>query len=86
VAYAVRPFAKACTEPELAIVLLRLGHGEQEFEFFEVVQPGDVLTTTGKTTDISAKKNLDFLTVDTESHNQREALVVRARWTAVIRG
>jgi acyl dehydratase len=86
VVYAIGPFAKACTDPELEIDLLRLVHGEQEFEFFEVVRPGDVLTTTGKITDISAKKNLDFLTVATESHNQRGALVVRARWTAVIRG
>lgn len=86
VVYAIGPFSKACTDPELEVDLLRLVHGEQEFEFFEVVRPGDTLTTTGTITDISAKKSLDFLTVTTESRNQHGALVVRAKWTAIIRG
>lgn len=86
VVYAIAPFSKACTDPELQVDLLRLVDGEQDFEFFEVVRPGDVLTTTGTITDISAKKSLDFLTVTTESRNQHGALVVRAKWTAIIRG
>ncbi|MEW5737411.1 MAG: MaoC family dehydratase N-terminal domain-containing protein [Myxococcota bacterium] len=86
VVFAITPFSKACTDPELGVDLLRLVHGEQEFEFLQVVRPGDVLTTRGTITDISAKKSLDFLTVTTESHNQRGEVVVRAKWTAVIRG
>ncbi|GMU62925.1 MAG: UPF0336 protein [Myxococcaceae bacterium] len=86
VVYAITPFSKACTDPELKVDLLRLVHGEQEFELFEVVRPGDVLTTRGKITDLSSKKSLDFLTVTTESHNQQGRLVVRAKWTAIIRG
>jgi acyl dehydratase len=86
VVYAIGPFSKACTDPELKVNLLRLVHGEQDFEFFEVVRPGDVLTTRGTITDISAKKSLDFLTVTTETTNQRGQLVVRAKWTAIIRG
>jgi acyl dehydratase len=86
VVYAIGPFSKACTDPELKVNLLRLVHGEQDFEFFEVVRPGDVLTTRGTITDITAKKKLDFLTVTTETTNQRGQLVVRAKWTAIIRG
>jgi acyl dehydratase len=86
VTFAIAPFARACADPELALNLLRLVHGEQAFEFFEVVRPGDRLTTTGKITDILTKRSLDFLTVTTETKNQAGSLVVRAKWTAIIRG
>lgn len=86
VTFAIAPFAKACQDPELQLNLLRLVHGEQSFEFLEVVKPGDRLTTVGKITDILAKRSLDFLEVTTETHNQHGKLVVRAKWTAIIRG
>jgi acyl dehydratase len=86
VTFAIAPFAKACSDPELQLNLLRLVHGEQQFEFLEVVRPGDRLTTTGKITDITTKRSLDFLQVTTETKNQTGALVVRAKWTAIIRG
>lgn len=86
VVYAIGPFSKACTDPELQVNLLRLVHGEQDFEFLSVVRPGDTLSTTGKITDISSKKSLDFLTVTTETLNQHWDLVTRAKWTAIIRG
>lgn len=86
VTFAIAPFGKACTDPEVGVNLLRLVHGEQSFEFHEVVRPGDRLTTTGKITDIMTKRSLDFLTVTTETKNQRDQLVVRAVWTAIIRG
>ena len=86
VTFAIRPFADACIDPELQVNLLRLVHGEQQFEFHEVVKPGDVLSTRGKITDIVAKRSLDFLEVTTETHNQHGKLVVRAKWTAIIRG
>ena len=86
VTFAIAPFGRACADPELNLNLLRLVHGEQAFEFFEVVRSGDRLTTTGKITDITTKRSLDFLTVTTETKNQRDALVVRAKWTAIIRG
>lgn len=86
VTFAIAPFGRACSDPELGLNLLRLVHGEQSFEFFEVVRAGDLLTTTGKITDVTAKRSLDFLTVTTETKNQHGALVVRAKWTAIIRG
>jgi acyl dehydratase len=86
VTFAIAPFGKACTDPELQVNLLRLVHGEQSFEFHQVVRPGDRLTTTGKITDIMTKRSLDFLSVTTETKNQRDELVVRAVWTAIIRG
>lgn len=86
VTFAIAPFAKACQDPELQLNLLRLVHGEQSFEFHEVVRAGDRLTTNGKITDVISKRSLDFLEVTTETHNQHGKLVVRAKWTAIIRG
>jgi acyl dehydratase len=50
------------------------------------VRAGDLLTTTGEITRLADRANLDFLDVTTTSVNQRGAVVVRAVWTAVIRG
>ncbi len=85
VTFAIAPFGLAVTDPALGINLLRLVHGEQEFELFDVLKPGDVLTTVGTITDIYDKKDMDFLVVTTESTNAAGKLVVKAVWTAVIR-
>jgi acyl dehydratase len=83
--FAIAPFAEAVLDPELGINLVRLVHGEQQFEIFDVMRPGDVMTTTGKITNINAKAGMDFITVETESKNQTGKLVVRGTWTAVIK-
>ncbi len=85
VTFAITPFGAAVSDPELGINLLTLVHGEQELEFFDVIRPGDVLTTTGTITQIYEKAHKDFMVVVTESKNQKGALVVRGTWTAVIR-
>jgi hypothetical protein len=83
--FAIAPFGHAVVDPDLRINLPRLVHGEQEYEWFETIRPGDVITTTGEITDTMTKAGLDFLTVVSESKNQRGQLVVRGRWLAVIR-
>ena len=85
VTFAIAPFAAAVSDPEIDINLLMLVHGEQEFELFDVLRPGDVLTTTGRIAQIFEKAHKDFMVVVTESKNQRNALVVRGTWTAVVR-
>ena len=85
VTFAIAPFAAAVSDPELAINLLKVVHGEQELEWFGVIRPGDVLTTTGSVTEIYEKAHRDFMVVVSESKNQRGELVVRGTWTAVIR-
>jgi acyl dehydratase len=86
VAWAITPFAKACMDPELKLNILRLVHGEQRFEFGASVKNGDRLVTTGKITNVEAKRSLDFLEVTTETLNQHGQLVVKGVWTAIIRG
>jgi acyl dehydratase len=84
-AFAIRPFAAACADPELAVNVLRLVHGAQELEFGALVRPGDALDTTGVITRIQERGTLDFLEVATETTNQRGELVVKGVWTAIIR-
>jgi len=84
-AFAIQPFATACSDPELGVNVLRLVHGEQEFEFLEPVRPGDLLETTGAISRLQERGNLDFLEVTTETRNQHGRLVVRGVWTAIVR-
>jgi N-terminal half of MaoC dehydratase len=83
--FAMAPFLQAVTDPELDINLPMLLHGEQSFEFLEVVRPGDVMLTTGVISELYEKAKKDFLICTTESKNQSGKLAVRAIWTAVIR-
>jgi acyl dehydratase len=85
VTFAMKAFAAAVTDSELDINLMMLVHGEQEFEFFDVIRPGDVITTTGTITQIYEKAGKDFVVLVSESKNQKGALVVKGTWTAVIR-
>jgi hypothetical protein len=85
VTFAIAPFRAAVTDPALGIDLLRVVHGEQELELFEAMRAGDAIATTGEIARISSKGGKDFLTLVTESVNQRGKLVVRGTWTAVIR-
>jgi acyl dehydratase len=83
--FAMAPFLDAAVDPQLAIDLPMLLHGEQTFEFLDVVRPGDVMTTTGRITEIYERAQKDFLIVVSESQNQTGKLVVRGTWTAIIR-
>jgi len=84
--FAIQPFSAACADPALGLDVLRLLHGGQELEILAPVRAGDLLTTTGEITRLQDRAGLDFLDVTTTSLNQRGEVVVRAVWTAVIRG
>ncbi|MBN2284334.1 MAG: MaoC family dehydratase N-terminal domain-containing protein [Deltaproteobacteria bacterium] len=72
-------------DPEINLNLFMLVHGEQDFEFFEVVKPGDVITSKGKIVNIENKEKLDVVTLVGESRNQKGNMVCRATFTFVIR-
>jgi acyl dehydratase len=86
VTFAMKPFALACSDPELGLDLLRLLHAEQAFEHGAPVRPGDELTTVGEIVEVRSRGPLDFLTVRTETTSGTGERVLVARWTAVIRG
>ena len=78
-------------DKELAMNIPRIVHGEQNFEFGEVVKSGDTILTTVTITDIFEKENRkglnnQFLIMTTESVNQDGELVCKGRWTLVERG
>ena len=84
--FAIQPFSAACVDPELGINVLRLLHGGQDLELLSVIRPGDLLTTSGEITRLQERSGLEFLEVSTSTVNQRGETVVRATWTAIIRG
>ena len=78
-------------DKELAMNIPRIVHGEQNFEFGEVVKSGDTISTTVTISDIFEKENRkglnnQFLIMTTESVNQDGELVCNGRWTLVERG
>lgn len=83
--FAIRPFVACSLDPDLAIDMLRLVHGEQAFEFLEPVRAGDVLTSTGHVVEHFERGNKVFLIVETVSANQHGRVAVKARWTVIIR-
>ena len=85
VRFAMQPFALACSDPALGIDLVKLLHGEQAFEYGDVVRPGDVVETVGEIVDLREKAGMDFLTVRSTTTNQRGRVVVVGTWKAVVR-
>lgn len=78
-------------DEELAMNVPRVVHGEQTFEFGEVVKSGDIITTTTTIRDILVKENRAglenvLLLVRSESVNQDGEVVCHGRWTIVERG
>ena len=77
--------AQAFFDPDLGANIARLVHGEQEFEFHDVVRPRDVITTEGEIVDIQIKEKLDVVTLKGHSTNQDGVLVCSSKFTFVIR-
>jgi acyl dehydratase len=73
------------TDPELNLNMNMLVHGEQEFEFIEIVKPGDVLTSIGTIINIENKEKLDAVTIQVASTNQDGKEVCKATYTFVVR-
>ena len=72
-------------DPELKLDLMMLVHGEQAFEFYEVIRPGDVLTTAGRISTIENKEKLDTVSLEGISTNQHGKVVCKATFTFAIR-
>lgn len=76
----------------LGIDLIRLLHGEEEYNYFGAIYPGDVMTGKSKVVEMYEKekkdkpgKFMDFTVIETEIRNQRGELVVKTRSTLVER-
>ena len=89
--YCYRAMRNVFEDEELAMDVPRIVHGEQTFEFGEVVKSGDTISTTVTITDIIEKENRaglknQLLIMTTESLNQNGELVCKGKWTLVERG
>jgi len=76
----------------LGINLVRLLHGEEEYEYLTPIHPGDIMTGQSKVVSMYDKekkdkpgKLMEFTVLETEIKNQRGELVIRARTTLVER-
>ena len=86
VVYARDVLVNLFSDTELNLNMLRLLHGEQEFNFHEIVKANDTITTQAKIKNIFQKNNNDFVELETKSFNQNKELVADGVWTFIIRG
>ncbi len=86
VVYAKDAMAMPMFDRELALNLAMLVHGEQEYEFVDVVRPGDTIVTEAFIANIEEKSNKDFVTVGAASRRKSDGRVVtNGKYTFVIR-
>jgi len=72
-------------DSELQLDFAMLVHGEQAFEFYEVVRPGDIITSWGAISNIENKEKLDLVSLEVLSRNQNGRDVCKATYTFAIR-
>jgi acyl dehydratase len=72
-------------DKELNLNMMMLVHGEQEFEFLDVVKAGDSITTIGTIVNIVNKEKLDVVSLEALSRNQNGKDVCRGTYTFVVR-
>ncbi len=66
--YCLRPAVQALfADPEVNLDLGHLVHGEQHYRFHRSPRIGEEVHTRGRISGIGAKRNLDFLTFETEA-------------------
>ncbi|HLZ58807.1 MAG TPA: MaoC family dehydratase N-terminal domain-containing protein [Ktedonosporobacter sp.] len=75
---------------KIGINVMRILHGEEEYEYLAPIYPGDTLTgvTTivdGKTRQGSQGSSMDIVTMETRYTNQSNQPVLNARTTIVVR-
>ena len=76
----------------LGINLIRLLHGEEEYNYLGAIHPGDIMTGKSKVVEMYNKekkdkpgKFMEFTVIETEIRNQRGELVIKSRSTLVER-
>ena len=74
----------------LGINLMRVLHGEEEYEYLAPIYPGDTLTGVMTLVDAKSRQgqggsSLDILTIEIDYTNQHGTLVLKARQVAIVR-
>jgi acyl dehydratase len=76
----------AISDPELRVDLLRLLHREQDMRFYEPVRPDDLISARACIISIEDSGSGETVTIGLDASNQRNAVVSRTSFTALIRG
>lgn len=69
----------------VGINVMRILHGEEDYEYLAPVYPGDVLTGTTTIVEGKSRRTMDIVTTETIYTNQHNQPVVKARTTIVVR-
>jgi acyl dehydratase len=74
----------------VGINVMRILHGEEEYEYIAPIHPGDVLTGVSKIVEGKHRagrdgSSMDIVTTETSYTNQHDQLVLKARTTVVVR-
>lgn len=74
---------------KMKLNLVRVLHGQQEYEYLGDIVAGDVLSVTSKVVDVVTKTGssgvMEFVTLENQYKNQRGELVAKSRNTIVHR-
>lgn len=75
----------------VGIQVMRILHGEEEYEYLAPIYPGDTLTgvtriAEGKSRQGRDGSSMDILTTETRYTNQQDQEVLKTRTTIVVRG
>ena len=73
----------------LGINLMRVLHGEEEYEYLAPIYPGDTLTGVMRLVDAKSRQtqggSLDLLTLEIDYTNQHDTLVLKAHQVVIVR-
>jgi hypothetical protein len=84
--YCMRPpVEQLFADRELALDLAHLVHGEQRYTFLRPLRVGEVIRTRGRLAELSSKRNLDFVTFETEALDAQGDPVCRGVSLFIIR-
>jgi acyl dehydratase len=83
--YGFDAFWQLWTDQEVALDVAHLVHGEQRFNFHRGVKVGDRITTTGRITAINPRGDMELVTFELQSKDERDEPVSDATALFIIR-
>lgn len=73
----------------LGINLMRVLHGEEDYEYLAPIYPGDMLTGVMRLVDAKSRQtqegSMDILNLEIDYTNQHDTLVLKARQVVIVR-
>lgn len=85
IVYSFDAFWQLWTDQEVALDVVHLVHGEQRFTFHRPVRPGDRIRTTGRITGINPRGDMELVTFELTSKDERDDPVSEGSALFIIR-